>query len=131
MEPEEPITKIAEEREQELADVSREALYALVWADPMLRIGKKFGVSSSYLARVCTLMNVPRPQRGYWAKLAVGKAAVRPPLPEIRPGDQAVRNRTGVGPPVSRPLPKPPRVEPKRKPAVAGAVVPDPELRRR
>jgi len=54
--------------------VSREALYGLIWSEPMLRVAARFGVSSSYMARVCTLLNVPRPERGYWSKLAVGKA---------------------------------------------------------
>jgi hypothetical protein len=46
----------------------------MVWSEPMLRVAARFGVSSSHMARVCTLLNVPRPERGYWAKLAVGKA---------------------------------------------------------
>ncbi|MFA7386512.1 MAG: hypothetical protein WCZ87_02490, partial [Thiohalobacteraceae bacterium] len=40
----------------------------------MIKIAEKFDVSGSYLARVCTALRVPRPERGYWAKLAVGKA---------------------------------------------------------
>ena len=60
--------------------VTREALYELVWAEPMLRVAARFGVSSNYMARVCTLLNVPRPARGYWAKLAVGKAPEQPTL---------------------------------------------------
>ena len=72
----------------------------------MLRIGERFGVSSSYMARVCTQMNVPRPERGYWAKLAVGKGAAKPPLPEIRPGEQGVWNRSGVVEVTKRPLPR-------------------------
>ena len=73
--------------------VSREALYEMVWSEPMLRVAARFGVSSSYMARVCTLLNVPRPERGYWAKLAVGKAPKQPPLgsgkpdPVVTPGD--------------------------------------------
>jgi len=67
--------------------VNREALYEMVWTEPMLRVAARFGVSSSYMARVCTLLNVPRPERGYWAKLAVGKAPKQPPLTEPRPGD--------------------------------------------
>ena len=63
--------------------VSREALYEMVWSEPMLRVAARLGVSSSYMARVCTLLNVPRPERGYWAKLAVGKAPKQPPLPEL------------------------------------------------
>lgn len=66
--------------------VTREDLYALVWSDPMLKVAARFGVSSSYMARVCTLLDVPRPERGYWAKLAVGKAPKKPLLPEARPG---------------------------------------------
>jgi|GEM_PF-5215271 len=52
--------------------VSREALYEMVWSEPMLRVVARFGVSPCYMTRVCTLVNVPRPERGYWAKLAVG-----------------------------------------------------------
>lgn len=73
------------------------------------------------MARICGLMNVPRPERGYWAKMVVGKAPAQPPLPEIRPGDQAIWNRSGTAQPVSRPLPKPPATKPKRKSAVAVA----------
>jgi hypothetical protein len=67
-------------------------------------------------------MNVPRPERGYWAKLAVGKAPKQPALPDIRHGDQAIWNRTGAPSAVSRPLPKPPIKRPKRKPAVAATI---------
>lgn len=68
--------------------VTREELYNQVWEEPMLSLAKKYGVSSSYLARVCSKLNVPRPERGYWAKLAVGKAPKRPSLPELQATDQ-------------------------------------------
>jgi hypothetical protein len=70
--------------------LTREELYTLVWSEPMLKVSARYGVSSSYMARVCTLLNVPRPERGYWAKLAVGKAQPAPPLPDARPGDELV-----------------------------------------
>jgi hypothetical protein len=54
--------------------VSREELYELVWSMPMVKVGERFKVSGSYMARVCSTLRVPRPERGYWAKLAVGKA---------------------------------------------------------
>ena len=63
------------------ASVTREQLYELVWREPMLKVAEGFGVSSSYLARVCTELRVPRPERGYWAKLEFGKNPARPPLP--------------------------------------------------
>lgn len=67
--------------------VTREQLYETVWAEPMLRIAERFGVSSSYMSRVCTELQVPRPPRGYWAQLEVGRAPERPVLPPVRPGD--------------------------------------------
>ena len=67
--------------------VSRKELFELVWAQPMLKVAKQFGVSSSYMARVCTSMYVPRPERGYWARLAVGQKDRKPALPKARPGD--------------------------------------------
>ncbi len=67
--------------------VSRETLYQMVWQTPMLKLAERFGVSSSYMARVCTELRVPRPQRGYWARLEFGKAPPQPPLPEARLGD--------------------------------------------
>ena len=45
------------------AGLTREALYDLVWSEPMLKVAARFGVSSSYMARVCTLLYVPRPDR--------------------------------------------------------------------
>ncbi len=56
--------------------VNRQELYDLVWPEPMLKVATRFEVSFSYMAMVCTLLNVPRPERGYWAKLAVGKANI-------------------------------------------------------
>jgi hypothetical protein len=103
---------------EELQDLTREVLYGLVWAEPMLKVAARFKVSSSYMARICGLMNVPRPERGYWAKLTVGKEPPKPVLPEVRPGDQMIWNRSGVPQTVRRPLPRPPAARPKRKPKV-------------
>ena len=96
-----------EESREERADVTREELYALVWAQPMIKLATQFDVSSSYMARVCTLMHVPRPERGYWAKLAFGKETRKPALPDARPGDQIIWNRNGIPQVGKRPLPKP------------------------
>jgi hypothetical protein len=67
--------------------VSREELYELVWSVPMVKVAEKFKVSGSYMARICTNLNIPRPERGYWAKLAFGKAPDKPSLPELQTGD--------------------------------------------
>jgi hypothetical protein len=88
--------------------VTREKLYEEVWAEPMTKVAARYDVSSSFLARVCKRVNVPRPERGYWAQLAVGKAPPRPDLPEARPGDELEWSRDGEPRRVPRALPKPP-----------------------
>lgn len=102
--------------------ITREELYELVWSAPMIKVAETFDVSGSYLARVCTALRVPRPERGYWAKLAVGKAPERPALPEPQPGDTLVWSRTDEFPapsmPKSRPSPRP-RV-PRLVPSITG-----------
>lgn len=70
------------------SEISREDLYGQVWITPINHLAEKFGVSGSYLARVCSALNVPRPPAGYWQKKAVGKAALPPKLPAALPGDQ-------------------------------------------
>jgi len=95
--------------------ITREELFELVWTEPMTTAAKRFGVSDSYLSRVCYRLNVPRPARGYWAKLAVGKAPARPTLPEVLPGDEVSWEQGGTLPNVSRASPgvlvKLPRVQ--------------------
>jgi hypothetical protein len=96
--------------------VSREELYELVWSVPMNKVGEKFKVSGSYIARVCANLDVPRPERGYWAKLAVGKAPDKPSLPELHPGDQSSWCQDGESQSSPRPrLIAPPRPSPPRK----------------
>lgn len=90
--------------------ISREELYRLVWSEPMTKVAGRFEVSGSYLARVCTVLNVPRPERGYWSKLAVGKAPKAEPLPEARPGDQTSWSKDG-----ELPVPPKPRLQARRR----------------
>jgi hypothetical protein len=67
--------------------IAREELYRLVWSQPMTKVAVALDVSGSYLARVCVALRVPRPERGYWAKLQAGRAPAVPPLPPARSGD--------------------------------------------
>lgn len=105
--------------------LTREALYDLVWSEPMLKVAARFNVSSSYMARVCASLNVPRPERGYWAKMAVGKAPPKPGLPDPRPGDGLAWSQDHTNVPIARPLAMPkataattsPQVDRTRRPA--------------
>jgi hypothetical protein len=81
----------------------------------MLKVAARYNVSSSYMARVCTLLNVPRPARGYWAMLAAGKTQPIPPLPEAQSGDELVWSRDGQSIKVAMPLPRPPSRVRKRR----------------
>jgi len=65
--------------------VSREKLFEECWTEPMTKVAARYGVSSSYLARICEQLNVPRPPRGYWVQLGVGKAPPKPELPDATP----------------------------------------------
>ncbi|MFZ3339768.1 MAG: hypothetical protein WA213_02720 [Terriglobales bacterium] len=49
------------------ARYDRRELYERVWAQPMQRIAKEYGVSDVALARACKRRSVPVPGVGYWA----------------------------------------------------------------
>jgi hypothetical protein len=100
--------------------VSRDKLSEEVWAEPMTTVAARYEVSSSFLARVCERLNVPRPARGYWAQLKVGKAPERPALPEARPGDELEWSRDGEPRRVPRALPKAPAAAPAKRPRLRG-----------
>ena len=86
--------------------VTREELYEAVWAAPAEKAAAKYAVSGNFLGRVCESLNVPRPPRGYWAKLKFGKAPPKPPLPAAGPGDALEWRRDWV--PAARVPPAPP-----------------------
>lgn len=66
--------------------VSRRELYDQVWTVPMARLAKEYGLSDSGLAKICRKHNIPRPPRGFWAKMAAGQNLKRTPLPTGDPG---------------------------------------------
>ena len=66
--------------------LTRKQLHDLVWAEPMMRLAKRYGVSDVALAKTCRKHDIPRPPRGYWVKKSVGKPTKKTPLP--RPNDE-------------------------------------------
>lgn len=105
--------------------ITREALYKEVWSEPMTTVARRYDVSSNYLARICAMLNVPHPPRGYWAKHAVNTAPQKPPLPPAT-GAHASRWERGALPdapqsPVGTELPAP---GPKRRKWARPAVHP-------
>lgn len=64
------------------AEVSREALYDLVWSKPMRSAAADIGISDVGLKKRCRSQGVPVPPRGYWNKVLAGhRMPERPTLP--------------------------------------------------
>lgn len=52
---------------------TRDELYEEVWSKPMLTLAREYGISDVGLAKICKKMEIPRPERGYWRKIEVGR----------------------------------------------------------
>ncbi len=62
-------------------EFSRQALYDLVWSQPMRTLAAEFGLSDVAIAKTCRKHGIPVPPRGYWAKRAAGEKATKVALP--------------------------------------------------
>ena len=72
---------------EDVTTVTREVLYDKVWAKPMTKLAKEYGVSDVALRKACRKADIPLPVQGHWNKLEHGKkTAPRPPLPPLQPG---------------------------------------------
>jgi hypothetical protein len=58
----------------------RQELFDKVWATPLTKLAKVYGLSDVGLRKICLALDVPLPPRGYWAKLAAGKTILKPAL---------------------------------------------------
>jgi hypothetical protein len=58
--------------------ITREALAARLWAEPLKTIARDLGVSEARLKEVCTWLNLPRPPRGHWGQKASDQASEPP-----------------------------------------------------
>ncbi|MDO1585258.1 hypothetical protein [Rhizobium oryzicola] len=76
--------------------VAREELHSLVWSMPVGAAAKRFGVSGSYLARICKALAVPTPPRGWWAKVRAGQHLTPPELPPAMPGFPREWTKSGI-----------------------------------
>ncbi len=60
--------------------VNRKDLYDQVWAEPMTKVARKYGLSDRGLAKLCERNSIPVPPRGYWAQKAAGQKVKKAPL---------------------------------------------------
>lgn len=61
--------------------IKRDEIYADVWTEAAMHVAKRYGISGSMLARICTRLNIPRPPVGYWARPAKDRKGAKPQLP--------------------------------------------------
>jgi hypothetical protein len=50
-------------------------LYEEVWTEPTQKVAQRYGVSDVAIAKACSLLDIPKPPRGYWARKAAGQQA--------------------------------------------------------
>lgn len=62
--------------------ISRKKLFEKVWSKPMIAISKEYGLSDVGMAKLCKRHNIPRPPRGYWARIASGQMPHKAVLPQ-------------------------------------------------
>jgi hypothetical protein len=85
-------------------DISREELFALVWEKPTIEVAQDLGVSDVAVAKLCARLQLPKPPRGYWARVQSGTTPRRPPLAAFREELEAKRKRDAKSKQVGTPL---------------------------
>jgi len=91
--------------------ISREQLYEEVWAEPIVKVARRYGVSDVAVAKWCRRLAVPRPGRGYWARKAAGYSVNQQPLPVARSGQSRYVARPKPSEAKHEPPPQLPKIE--------------------
>lgn len=67
------------------SQLTRKALYELVWSQPRTQIAKTMRVSDVWIGKQCRALNVPAPPPGYWAARAARGAGAKLPAKYQQP----------------------------------------------
>lgn len=78
-----PVTAAVEKPAK--VDFTRAQLYEAIWSKSCVKLAAELGISDVALAKTCRRMGIPRPRRGYWARIEAGERLKREPLPEAKP----------------------------------------------
>lgn len=65
-------------------NLSREELYNLIWAEPVSRLAKRYGLSDYQFRQLCTRLSIPMPRQGHWNKQRAGERWGRRHFPELQ-----------------------------------------------
>lgn len=63
-------------------DFERDKLFDEVWEHPVSHLAQQYGVSDANLRLAAREMGLPLPASGHWSKVAHGKGAAKPELPD-------------------------------------------------
>jgi hypothetical protein len=91
--------------------LTRQELYEQVWTTPMRKLAASYGLSDVGLAKICDNHDIPRPERGHWAKKEFGKEPPRTPLPACDDPELQTVRLLEREPREPGPRPKPPEPE--------------------
>ncbi len=70
--------------------VTRQELYDQIWSMPVSRACRLYGLSDVGLAKICEEWDIPRPPRGYWAKIRNGHSVRQRKLKLIEEGNPVI-----------------------------------------
>ena len=65
---------------QDDIEEKRRKLFSLIWSRPTTDVAKELGISDVAVGKLCRRLQVPKPPRGYWARIASGRKPKRPAL---------------------------------------------------
>ena len=75
--------KVSLQRYVDQQQTYREELYQKVWERPVSEVAKDYSISDNALRKRCLNLDIPLPERGYWAKLKAGKTVHKEKLPKL------------------------------------------------
>lgn len=70
--------------------LSRQALYEMIWSEPLKSVAQRLGVPEKDLKKACVAGNIPLPVQHQWARAMARAPASRSPLPPRSPGANEV-----------------------------------------
>lgn len=70
--------------------LTRQALYDLVWSEPMTTIAKRFQLSDVGLRKICIQHQIPLPAAGHWMQIKFNKQPKRTALPQNYTGKELI-----------------------------------------
>jgi len=76
--------KRKQEIERLLMRYDRQELYEQVWLEPVQHVAKSYEISDVRLGKICRILQVPVPPRGYWARVRNGYTMRQPLLPKLK-----------------------------------------------